>query len=238
MIPKRKVITIDGPSSSGKSTLADLLAKKLSFIHLNTGAIYRTVALIAIQNRCDFTDEDKLAALIRASSIIVEKNEQGEAVISLNGKVLGEELRTVEVSEATSKVSVLAKVRKQLVSIQHEAFAGFNLVAEGRDMGTVIFPDADLKFYIQVDAETRIKRRLIQMEAQRIKAGKPLSQNELNLLKEQMKIEILERDTRDSERAIAPLIPAKEAIIIDNSSATLTESLENMYAHATKRRLI
>ena len=237
----RKVITIDGPSGSGKSTLSKMLAEKLGYKQLNTGSIYRAVAYLCLTSGVDCNDESAVLAILSKAKIELKSSPLGESEILLNDKVLKDEIRTPKVSEGTSIVSSHPKVREALVDVQRNAYPGSNLVAEGRDMGTVIFKDADLKFFVTVDEETRIKRRIEQLEAARRKEGgssiKPLSQDELNLLKEQMKIEITERDKRDSERRVAPLKAASDAIMIDNSSETLTETLDNMYSYATKRGL-
>ncbi len=246
MSQQRNVITIDGPSGSGKSTLAKLLAEKLSYAHLNTGSIYRAVAYLAITNNVDCSDEESVLNLLKNAKIELKYSSHGEAETYLNGSVLGDEIRTVQISEGTSKVAVLKSVRESLKEIQRNAFPETGLVAEGRDMGTVIFPDATLKFYIDVDQDVRIERRLKQLEEAHDKGIKELGTTKTsttkttfdrNSLKEQMKIEIADRDKRDAEREIAPLKPAPDAIMIDNSLQTLTETLQNMYHHATQRGL-
>lgn len=230
----RIIITVDGLAGSGKTTLADLLAKKLGFIAFSSGALYRAVAYIALSEKADLEDADSVTQALSKHTLRLHKDNENAQHVSIDGKIVDSELRDPLVSEATSKVSRHASVRAQLTKLQQEVFQGFNIVAEGRDMGTVIFPESPLKFFVQVSEEVRIQRRLGQL----IKGKEGLSQHERNQLKEQMKIEVSERDKRDSTRLVAPTLPAPDAIIIDNSARPLTEIVENMYDFALKRGLV
>ena len=234
----RFVITIDGPSGSGKSTLAQMLAQKLGWSHLNSGLLYRAAAFLAVNNKIPLTDGPAVAALVSRSDILLRKGHDGKGKVLINGEVGGDELRTPEISEATSIIGALPEVRAALKKAQRGALPNSNLVAEGRDMGTVIFSDAELKFYINVDENVRIDRRVKQLQTEAEKAGRRLTPEALKSLKEKMKIEVLDRDRRDQEREVAPLKPAPDAVIVDNTAQTLTETLETLYSHAQQRGLV
>lgn len=227
----RRVITVDGLAGSGKTTLSRLLAEKLHFQFFSSGLLYRAVAYLALTQKVALDDAAKLAELPKTNRIELLSGTDGGGCIAINGKVLIQELRTPEVSEATSVSSQYPAVRAALRAAQREAFPGKDLVAEGRDMGTVIFPDAEVKFFIHADEKIRIERRLSELE----RADPTLSIDERKALKDKMKIEISERDKRDSERLAAPTKPAPDAIVIDNSSQTLTKVLEMLYAQAASR---
>ncbi|MCB9029844.1 MAG: (d)CMP kinase [Deltaproteobacteria bacterium] len=230
----RVIITVDGASGTGKTTLSKLLAEKIGFQHLNSGALYRSVAYLCLQEGLDLSDQDAILQMLSRHSIKLALGADGLPVTLVDGNPVDELIRTPEVSEATSKISVLKLVRDYLVPHQRDAFPGCGMVAEGRDMGTVMFPDAQLKFFITVDQDTRIARRLAQLLEKEPNA----SPERVNELKSQMKIEVADRDSRDSQREIAPLKQAQDALVIDNSAQTLTQTLENMYDAASKRGLV
>lgn len=226
----RKVITIDGLAASGKSTIAKHLADKLGYVFLSSGMLYRAVGLLALENSIDFEDVNLLVNKIKESKIDLKIDESGEAQLFLNNKNVTEKVRAPEVSEAASSTAKHEPVRAALLDSQRGAYTGSNIVVEGRDMGTVVFPDANLKFFIKCDENTLINRRLNQLYGNM----ENLPQEEANLLKSKMKMEIQERNKRDIERKVSPTIPAKEAIIVDNSSKTLTELLDFVYSTAQK----
>ncbi len=233
----RNVITIDGPAGSGKSSISALLAKKLGWINLNSGLLYRAAAYSALKTKTSLTDGQALSKLIKTLKIELKEDASGHGALYLNGKLTSEELRTPEVSEVTSKISTVPEVREALRDAQRNAFAGRPLVAEGRDMGTVIFPDAQLKIFLTVSEAARIERRINQLKAESEKNGKVLPEADIEWLRAQMKIEIQERDARDTGRKVAPLVPASDAVIIDNSSRTLEDTLKEIYELINSRRL-
>lgn len=229
---KRKVIAIDGLSATGKSTLAKELAKKIGFVHLSTGALYRAVAYVTLKNNIDYKDINKvLQELNKHSFNLVLKD--SSAVMYVDNNDVTEFLYTPKNSEMTSILSAVEEIRTFLIEPQRNAFIDQNIVIEGRDMGSVVFPDADCKFFIKVNTETKIKRRLAQLSA-----GKNLSSEELEKLKEDMRIEIIERDNRDENRKIAPTIPARDACIIDNSEDGIENVLEKMVVFLRNKNVI
>ncbi len=222
----RIVISVDGLAGSGKSSLALGLAERLKFQHFWSGQLYRIVGLLAVKNSIDFADGKRIVEVLKAHSVEAVRSHTGSSAASLDGKVMSIELTSPDVSEAASRVAVLPEVRAYLVALQRESFPGLNIVAEGRDMGTVIFPESALKFFITAPVETRVSRRLSQLG---------LVGGAADVVAEQLKKEIYERDKRDSERLIAPTKAAGDAIIIDNASQSLTEVIEHMYALATSK---
>ncbi len=225
---ERHVITVDGLAGSGKSTIAESLAKRLGYQHFSSGLIYRVLGLLALQRDCDPANAPQILELL--SSVRMELLPEGG--VTVDGINPGPDMRLPEVSQSTSRVAALPEVRAALMTMQRQVFPEKNLVAEGRDMGTVVFPHADVKFFIVADTDIRVKRRLTQL-------GYDLSDQTLDLksLKKEMEREIVERDQRDSQRAIAPTRAADDAIIVDNSAQTLTEVVESMYHAVAKRGL-
>lgn len=212
-------IAIDGTAGSGKGTVSKLLAKKLGFFHLDTGAIYRSVALFMIVNDVDVKNEKMVC--IRLNEIVLKvelsKGENGESVQKniLFDVDLGDRIRTEEISVASSIVSQYRKVRKFAVSIQHKLAKKYDLVVEGRDIGTVVLPKAQFKFFLTAKPEIRAERRLGQLGLPKTEFKKVLK-------------EIEERDLRDTTREISPLLIAKDAIYVDNSNKTIEETVEFM----------
>ena len=205
---RRVVIAIDGPAGAGKSTIARRLADRLGFTYIDTGAMYRAVGLWALRQDLDLADMHHMEQLARAAHIELLPGSR----IRLNGEDISQAIRTPEVADAASKVSVIPAVRRALVEKQREMGERTSVVMEGRDIGTVVFPDADVKIYLDAQVEERVHRRLLEMRAK----GDQVSESSLA---EQMK----ERDRRDSTRADAPLSQAPDAIYLDSTAMSIDE---------------
>ena len=206
-----KIITVDGPSGAGKGTLCYALAEKLGFALLDSGAIYRVTALAALKRNADLTNKTALADLARHLDIqFVPKN--GEVNVLLGGMDVSHLIRTQEVADAASKVAVFPQVRAALLQLQQDFAKNDGLIADGRDMGTVVFPDAQVKLFLDASAEERAKRRYNQLQ------NKGISGNFAQIL-----AEIKERDLRDRNRAVAPLKPADDAFLLDSTTLSIDE---------------
>ena len=203
----RLIIAIDGPSGAGKSTLAKRVAKELGFIYLDTGAMYRALAVKVLRQGVDLADDGRLDGLVDNTEIDL-RDRDGELAVLLDGEDVGAQIRTPEVSQMASKVSALKKVRARMLQLQRQMGQRGNVVAEGRDIGTVIFPQAEVKIYLDASPAERARRRYQELKA----AGREVD------LPETLR-EIEERDKRDSERDIAPLCQAADALLVDSSSA-------------------
>lgn len=203
----RLIIAIDGPSGAGKSTLAKRVAKELGFIYLDTGAMYRALAVKVLRQGIDLADDGRLDGLVDDTEIDL-CDRDGELAVLLDGEDVGAQIRTPEVSQMASKVSALKKVRARMLQLQRQMGQRGSVVAEGRDIGTVIFPQAEVKIYLDASPEERARRRYQELKA----AGRQVD------LQETLR-EIEERDKRDSERDIAPLCQAADALLVDSSSA-------------------
>lgn len=217
-IPGGLLITIDGPAGAGKSTVSKKLADILGYAYLDTGALYRALALSAQKNNLNPDKEEDLEKLCRSPAIALTYN-AGKPTIILAGEDVSEEIRTPEISMLSSYVSAKPMVRKSLLEMQRDIGKKGSVVAEGRDMGTVVFPDADVKFYLDASPEERASRRY-----------KELLQKGNNLNYEQVCKEMFKRDADDSSRAVAPLIPAPDAIYVDSTDKTIDEVIAFMLA--------
>ena len=213
---KKITIAIDGFSSTGKSTLAKQLAKHLGYVYVDTGAMYRAVALFAMQNKLISVDSfDKIALINRLKDIVLEfkfNADLGYAEMFLNSKNVEAAIRTIEVSGFVSKVAEVSEVRSKLVEQQQEMGKSKAIVMDGRDIGTVVFPDADLKIFMTASAATRAQRRYDE-----------LHQKGDTVTYEEVLKNVEERDYIDTHRADSPLIIAKDAVEIDNSHLTREE---------------
>jgi cytidylate kinase len=208
------VITVDGPSGAGKGTLCMLLADKLGFHLLDSGAIYRVLALAAIHHGVDTESEDALVPL--ATHLDVQFIAEGDLVkVILEGEDVSGELRKEETGMAASKVAALPRVREALLRRQRAFSAAPGLVADGRDMGTVVFPEAGAKIFLDASAEERASRRL-----------KQLQQKGLDVKFDDLLSEIQERDDRDRNRPVAPLRPAEDALVLDSTSMNIEQVVE------------
>ncbi|GLT14370.1 (d)CMP kinase [Vibrio algivorus] len=214
MSPQSPIITVDGPSGAGKGTLCMMLADKLNYHLLDSGAIYRVLALAAIHHGVDTESEDALVPL--ANHLDVQFMAEGDLVrVILEGEDVSKELRKEETGTAASKVASLPRVREALLRRQRAFSAEPGLVADGRDMGTVVFPDAEAKIFLDASAEERAQRRLNQLQLKGL-SGKF----------DQLLCDIQERDDRDRNRAVAPLRPADDALVIDSTSLSIDEVVE------------
>jgi cytidylate kinase len=209
------IIAIDGPAGAGKSTIASRLARKLGYANLESGAMYRALALKAIEWDASFDDEDALLKMAQDSHIALERSIGGNRVL-LNGKDISARIRERDVSEGASRVSVHPKVREWMVARQREMGIGGGVVMEGRDIGTKVFPDADLKIFLDADPVIREQRRLDQ---QKVKGGASA---------QAMGAELRERDQRDRTRAASPLAPAEDAVVLDSTKMSEDEVLNRI----------
>ncbi|MEE6076486.1 (d)CMP kinase [Avibacterium paragallinarum] len=208
---KNLVITVDGPSGAGKGTLCYALAQKLGFALLDSGAIYRVTALAALKKQVSLEDEVALANLARHLDVEFLP-EDNEVKIILEGEDVSRQIRTQEVAEAASKVAVFPQVRAALLQLQQSFANEKGLIADGRDMGTVVFPNAQVKLFLDASAEERAKRRYKQLQT------KGINGNFAQIL-----AEIEERDFRDRNRSIAPLKPAEDALLLDSTELSIEE---------------
>ncbi len=199
------IITIDGPSGVGKSTAAKSVARRLGFTYLDTGAMYRVVALQAKRNSVDINDEDSLKSLMINVNISFENKGANSMVIRLDDEDVTDQIRTREITRLSSDVATKKVVRNKLVSIQREIAKNGDVVIEGRDMGTYVFPDADFKFYLDATLDERASRRWRELESAAVKV-------------DDIREEIRLRDKQDVERSVSPLHPASNAVIIDTTN--------------------
>ncbi|GHU73019.1 cytidylate kinase [Clostridia bacterium] len=216
-------IAVDGPVGAGKSTAAQKLAQRLNILHLDTGAMYRAVALAALEAGIDLSDVAAIERINQASAVTVTF-ENGMQHTWLNGRDVGEQIRSSQVSTATSIISAVASVRALMVERQRAIARQTSAVLDGRDIGTRVLPDAPVKFYLTASPEIRAKRRLKELFAK----GETLSFG-------QVLSDVKARDLRDSTREVDPLRPADDAIIIDTSGMTLNEEVERMLEIVTHK---
>ena len=212
---KTYAIAIDGPSGAGKSTIARRLAKELGYHYVDTGAIYRTVAYFLDLWGVSPKDVDGVNRYIDELTIGIEYDEEGVQHMIMNGMDVTVEIRTPEISMNASQVSAHAVVREVLLDMQRDVAKAHNVIMDGRDIGTVVLPDADVKIFLSASPEVRAKRRLLELQAQNRAATY-----------EEVLRDIKERDYRDSHRKAAPLRQADDAVLLDTSDLSLEESVE------------
>jgi CMP/dCMP kinase len=212
---RRPIITIDGPAGAGKSTISKLLAAKLSFICLDTGALYRAEAY---RLKCEGWNgsAESIADSFRISKVAI-KHEKGRLKVILDDEDVTEKIRTEEIGLLASTISAIPEIREKLLPVQRGLAAAGGVVAEGRDMGTVVFPDADVKFYLDASVEIRAQRRYLEM------LGKD---DHVNIA--DIENDLLIRDRQDSARSIAPLVIPVDAVVVDSSDQSISEVVDFM----------
>jgi len=215
----QQIITIDGPAGAGKSTVAKQLAQRLNLSYLDTGAMYRTLTLKAIQQNVNLEDEDDLVAMARQTHIDLENHAEGIKII-LDGKDVSEDIRTIEVTNKTFNVAQKPRVREIMVEWQRILGSKKGIVVEGRDVGTVVFPQASNKFYLDANIEERTRRRIDELR----KNGNAVDADKLTA-------ELKERDDKDLTRSVGPLCKADDAVLIDSTHLTIDEVIEEMMKH-------
>ena len=209
------VIAIDGPAGSGKSTTAKHVAAKLGFIHINTGAMYRGIALKCIQGKIDLNSSSEINKILNQTKF--EFGRESGSVLFMDGVDISSEITSSLVTESVSRVSAVPQIREKLVQYQREMAEGLDVVLEGRDIGTVVFPDAEFKFFLIADIEERARRRKKEMETM----GEIVSLRELTA-------ELEERDRKDSTREHSPLKKAEDAVEIDTTGLSIAEQVNRI----------
>ena len=217
-------VAIDGPAGAGKSTIARQAAERLGFVYVDTGAIYRTLAYAIDREMVDITDAEALSSLLEKVSVEPVWKADGVQHMILNGEDVSDQIRKPHISQLTSKISALPLVRDFLLETQRQIACKHSVIMDGRDIGTVVLPDADVKIFLSASAEVRAKRRYLELQ-----------QKGLEQAYEEVLSEMISRDYRDSHRAVAPLIPASDSVELDTSALNLEESIESVISIIRKK---
>lgn len=210
------VIAVDGPSGAGKSTISRALSKRLEYLEIDTGAMYRAMAWLARESGLNLEDEQAVQAFSKTAEVELQLH-NGTTRVLANGRDVTHEIRTPEISMLTSKVSKLAPVREAMMTLQRKMGARGGVILDGRDIGTVVFPDAELKFFLSASAEERGRRRFLELQAKGVAIN----------LEDTIK-DVTQRDRQDSERELAPLRQAEDAIPIDSTGLTIEQVISLM----------
>ena len=208
-------VAIDGPSGAGKSTVSRSVAKAFGFIYVDTGAMYRTIGLAAFRKGLDTKDKPSIIGILPELNIELKYNEQNEQRMFLNGEDVSSDIRLPEISMCASNVSAMPEVRAYLMDMQRQMAKRYDVIMDGRDIGTVILPDADVKIFLTASAEERADRRLKELLAKGVETS-------FGEVLEDMK----KRDAQDSGRETAPLVPAEDAVMLDTSAMSFDESVD------------
>ncbi len=217
------IIAIDGPSASGKSSVSKLVARRLGFTHVDSGSFYRNITLEAIIRKSDLFKEDDICKMIDSLKIDFIK-EDISVVMIIDGQNHKEKIRSLDVSNNVSIIAAIPKVRQKIVSFLREMTRFGNLVMEGRDIGTVVFPDTKFKYYLEASAEERVRRRALELKSVGAGVQKNVQEN------------IEKRDKMDSTRNVAPLKKAKDALLIDTTNMTIEEVAEQIISDIRAKR--
>ncbi len=217
-------IAIDGPAGAGKSTVAKLVAEKLEYVYVDTGAMYRAVTLQALMDKIDMGDETSLTRLAESVGLVLRVDKKGNTRIVLNDVDVSFQIRTPLVSRCVSQVSQIPGVRQRMTHLQKEMAAGGGVVMEGRDIGTTVLPDAEMKYFLTASVEERARRRYAE-----------LLQRGFTVTLEEVLADMAERDYIDAQRAVAPLKPAPDAEIIDCTGMTV-EQVVDLITNRVSRR--
>jgi len=212
------IIAIDGPAGAGKSTVAKILAKELGFLYIDTGAMYRALTLKAIENKIDINDFPRLIEMAAKTSIDLKNNPDGSLQVFLDGRDVSRQIREPRITKWVSEIARIKEVREVMLGIQRRLGQQGDSVLDGRDIGTVVFPDADKKFYIDADFSERVKRRYQELKG----AGEGVTLEDIEL-------DLRNRDTIDSTRECAPLKKAEDAICIDTTKMSIEEVAEEIW---------
>ena len=216
---REPIVAIDGPAGSGKGTISSRLADRFGYVVIDTGAIYRAVALLALREGISLGDASRLAERARRAEIRLERR-GGTTLVFVDAVDVSEAIRAPEVSEAASRISALPAVREALLGLQRALGRAGGVVAEGRDIGTVVFPGADVKFFLTASEAERARRRTLQLR----EAGEDCDEGDVRAA-------IRRRDEADSSRAVAPLRQADDALLVDSSALSIEEVVDRMSAH-------
>lgn len=223
------VIAIDGPAAVGKSTIGKIIARELGFLYIDTGAIYRAITWKVLKNNINVYDEDTISNLVSNTYITIKRKNRnslkGYYNIFIDGEDVTEEIRSPKIDQNVSQIAKLPKIRKQLIYLQRKLAKKGNIIIEGRDIGSVILPQADIKLYFTASEEERIKRRY-----------KELIDKGYNIDYKEVKKQIVQRDETDSKRKYAPLIKAKDAILIDSTEKSIEEVKDKILKTIKKYR--
>tara|TARA_Y100000389_G_scaffold61524_1_gene57588 strand:- start:128 stop:796 length:669 start_codon:yes stop_codon:yes gene_type:complete len=220
------VITIDGPAGVGKTTTAKKLAEKLGFQYLDTGAMYRAVTYFLLNNSVNISSEKDIEKMLDILNLELDFSSYDNIKVYIDDKNVSSLIRTQEITEKVSEISALAAVRKRMVRIQKDTVKNGNFVVEGRDIGTVVFPEAKHKFYLTADYDVRAERRLNDF----ISVNEEFNVNKI-------KQDLIDRDKYDSSRKLSPLSQALDAIVIDTSNCTFDDQVNQIYKHIERSKI-
>ncbi|MDP8260029.1 MAG: (d)CMP kinase [Candidatus Gygaella obscura] len=213
------IIAIDGPAGSGKSTVARLLARKLQFLYIDTGAMYRAITLVVLESNTDVNNEQSIARFAYESKIKLINQEDGSIKIFLNEKDVSFQIRQPQITSVVSDISRIQGVREAMLKLQRELGNSNNSVLEGRDIGTVVFPHAEVKFFLDADFKERVRRRFEEN-----------NQKNIDTTFSQVEADLANRDRIDSTRKIAPLKKAEDAVMIDTTFLSIDQAVDKLYS--------